>query len=299
MHHYLNRIAGVRAEGRSLSRKSSPRIADNLRRMSSSYQRAVHVAQERFHPSDAHTNTVRIANKNPTFFSDSAPQVNRPNIPQTSFIPPPVKSNLSPDSYMPQSVKPKPPSNSYIPQPKPSLSSDSYMPQPPPSENGEDDSDKPPTDYNAYDDYGQNGQDASNPQNGSPPKPTNYEMSSDLHSPPQKGNHQHQSSDDYMYLDYDHDHVKYKDHMESMHDEERNKKPYSYYYIGRKLWYIPLYFSVYFIVYVTALLLKAIARHKIIYPIIHWAKEKRSIDSTAETITRYLEKAIELYSDKA
>ncbi|KAJ9578792.1 hypothetical protein L9F63_005000, partial [Diploptera punctata] len=81
---------------------------------------------------------------------------------------------------------------------------------------------------------------------------------------------------------YDHDHSNYKDHMEEMHDEKRNKNPYSYYYIGRKLWYIPLYFSVYFIVYVTALLLKAIARHKIIYPVIHWEKDKRSIDSIAE-----------------
>lgn len=45
--------------------------------------------------------------------------------------------------------------------------------------------------------------------------------------------------------------------------ERVNQAHYSYYYLGRKLWYIPLYFSVYFIVYVTVLILKSIARHKV------------------------------------
>ncbi|XP_072940571.1 uncharacterized protein [Epargyreus clarus] len=41
---------------------------------------------------------------------------------------------------------------------------------------------------------------------------------------------------------------------------------YSYYYLGKKLYYLPLYFSVYFIVYVGALIIKAVLRHKIVYP---------------------------------
>ncbi|KAK9504833.1 hypothetical protein O3M35_009013 [Rhynocoris fuscipes] len=41
---------------------------------------------------------------------------------------------------------------------------------------------------------------------------------------------------------------------------------YTYYYLGRHLWYIPLYFSIYFIVYVGLLVLKSIARHKIQFP---------------------------------
>ncbi|XP_014366983.2 actin cytoskeleton-regulatory complex protein PAN1 [Papilio machaon] len=41
---------------------------------------------------------------------------------------------------------------------------------------------------------------------------------------------------------------------------------YSYYYLGKKLYYLPLYFSVYFIVYVGALIVKAVLRHKIVYP---------------------------------
>lgn len=48
-------------------------------------------------------------------------------------------------------------------------------------------------------------------------------------------------------------------------DQRLNKRPYSYYYLGRKLWYIPLYFSVYFIIYIFVLILKSIARHKITF----------------------------------
>ncbi|CAH1398439.1 unnamed protein product [Nezara viridula] len=40
----------------------------------------------------------------------------------------------------------------------------------------------------------------------------------------------------------------------------------TYYYLGRHLWYIPLYFSIYFIIYVGALVLKSVARHKIQFP---------------------------------
>ncbi|CAG9759651.1 unnamed protein product [Ceutorhynchus assimilis] len=46
-------------------------------------------------------------------------------------------------------------------------------------------------------------------------------------------------------------------------DKRVSSTHYSYYYLGRKLWYIPLYFSVYFIIYVTVLILKSIARHKV------------------------------------
>jgi hypothetical protein len=81
-------------------------------------------------------------------------------------------------------------------------------------------------------------------------------------------------------------------------EENRNKKPYTYYYIGRKLWYIPLYFSVYFIVYITSLLVKSIARHKIKYPVSYWggyAKRalgngfnRRELELTTEQITKAL-----------
>lgn len=61
---------------------------------------------------------------------------------------------------------------------------------------------------------------------------------------------------------------------------------YSYYYLGKKLYYLPLYFSVYFIIYVAALIIKAVLRHKIVYPNSYRPNsdtasyfEKRSVDS--------------------
>lgn len=57
---------------------------------------------------------------------------------------------------------------------------------------------------------------------------------------------------------------------------------YSYYYLGRKLWYIPLYFSVYFICYITALILKSIARHKVSLVHTYGAKEARSFDGASD-----------------
>ncbi|XP_059482873.1 uncharacterized protein LOC132201029 [Neocloeon triangulifer] len=48
--------------------------------------------------------------------------------------------------------------------------------------------------------------------------------------------------------------------------EEKRQQPYSYYYIGRKLWYVPLYFSLYFVIYVAALIIRAISRHKVTFP---------------------------------
>ena len=44
---------------------------------------------------------------------------------------------------------------------------------------------------------------------------------------------------------------------------EPRVKKYSYFYIGRKLWYIPLYFTVWFTFYVLWLILKSISRHKV------------------------------------
>ena len=75
---------------------------------------------------------------------------------------------------------------------------------------------------------------------------------------------------------YDHipeDHLHYHDHTTTttteepeMNDQRLSKRPYSYYYIGKKLWYVPLYFSIYFIIYIAALVLKSVARHKINFP---------------------------------
>lgn len=71
---------------------------------------------------------------------------------------------------------------------------------------------------------------------------------------------------------------------------------YSYYYLGKKLYYLPLYFSVYFIVYVAALIIKAVLRHKIVYPNSYRPNSdtaafftKRSVDSGDFSNDRLLE----------
>lgn len=84
---------------------------------------------------------------------------------------------------------------------------------------------------------------------------------------------------------------------------------YSYYYLGKKLYYLPLYFSVYFIVYVGALIIKAILRHKIVYPN-SWKPDgttatffsKRSVDAWNQTnlheVTGRVTKAIAEAAEK-
>jgi ribose/xylose/arabinose/galactoside ABC-type transport system permease subunit len=67
-------------------------------------------------------------------------------------------------------------------------------------------------------------------------------------------------------LYHEHNHLPTSTQEPEMMDQRVNKRPYSYYFIGKKLWYIPLYFSIYFIIYVAALVLKSIARHKINFP---------------------------------
>lgn len=49
-------------------------------------------------------------------------------------------------------------------------------------------------------------------------------------------------------------------------EEEEKAAEFTYFFLGRKLWYIPLYFSIYFVLYVGFLVLKAIARHKLKFP---------------------------------
>jgi hypothetical protein len=82
----------------------------------------------------------------------------------------------------------------------------------------------------------------------------------------------------------------------------REKNPYTYFYVGRKLWYIPLFFSAYYIVYLFALVVKSIARHKIIFPSRRSTSNKRDLNSEqteiediTQQITTALEKTDRLY----
>lgn len=140
-----------------------------------------------------------------------------------------------------------------------------------------------------------------------------------------EGNPLRHNWQDYLYVDYDpnspehkpytQDHLHYyqpayymsypnstNQPMEPMEtkkhgpEEKRNQKPYTFYYIGRKLWYLPMYFSAYFAAYITAILVKAIARHKIRYPLQYWTGRslgngfnKRELELVTGVITKALE----------
>ena len=100
----------------------------------------------------------------------------------------------------------------------------------------------------------------------------------------------------------DHHHHHHHPHEHEDVDEVRvSKKPYSYYFLGRKLWYIPLLFSVYFIIYIGALVLKSVARHKIQFPEKVWDlhdstfghsqhRKHRKLDDMTEKFEKAVEK---------
>uniref|UniRef100_A0A1A9W3Y7 Uncharacterized protein n=1 Tax=Glossina brevipalpis TaxID=37001 RepID=A0A1A9W3Y7_9MUSC len=67
---------------------------------------------------------------------------------------------------------------------------------------------------------------------------------------------------------------------------EPRVKKYSYFYIGRKLWYIPLYFTVWFTFYVLWLILKSIARHKVNLPN-HYVNRRSLENYDLEKIQQY------------
>lgn len=84
--------------------------------------------------------------------------------------------------------------------------------------------------------------------------------------------HEYEAEHGHAFPQYLYDHHHYNQHVyeeipHTMAPEKEDKRVssthYSYYYLGRKLWYIPLYFSIYFILYVTVLIVKSIARHKV------------------------------------
>ncbi|GAB0098563.1 hypothetical protein DMENIID0001_143080 [Sergentomyia squamirostris] len=63
--------------------------------------------------------------------------------------------------------------------------------------------------------------------------------------------------------------------------EEDRAKKYSYYYISRKLYYIPLFFVTYWAFYVFWLIVQSILRHKVEEPL-HWdpkTRKRRTIDA--------------------
>ncbi|XP_058056420.1 uncharacterized protein LOC131207806 [Anopheles bellator] len=134
------------------------------------------------------------------------------------------------------------------------------------------------------------------PMDGPPTGPTGMDHDHD--------HHHHHHDHDFPYLTgFDHDHypdiIYDHDHFHHHHDEPTTTpapppppppppvpetprlKNYSYYYISRTLWYVPLYFTLYFCFYVTALILRSIARHKVNIPN-EWTANQRSLSSLAD-----------------
>lgn len=104
-----------------------------------------------------------------------------------------------------------------------------------------------------------------------PPPPPSDDMKPDAHGAPMddQGFPNDFPGDFKFYHDFDehdHDHYHYHHPTTTTTTEMPRVNRYSYYYLGKKLYYLPLYFSVYFVVYVGALIIKAVLRHKITYP---------------------------------
>ncbi|KXJ70718.1 hypothetical protein RP20_CCG022686 [Aedes albopictus] len=124
-----------------------------------------------------------------------------------------------------------------------------------------------------------------------PPPPPAPTMAKDMSAQPVElsfNPHDHESY--FPYDHYPHDHFPHDHYPEYIfdhdhhHDEPTTAAPppppppppadagtarvknYSYYYLSRTLWYVPLYFTLYFCFYVLILILRSIARHKVNYP---------------------------------
>nr|XP_004930296.2 actin cytoskeleton-regulatory complex protein PAN1 [Bombyx mori] len=120
----------------------------------------------------------------------------------------------------------------------------------------------------------------------------------------------HHDFDDHDYHHHHHPHP-----TTTTTTEQPRVNRYSYYYLGKKLYYLPLYFSVYFIIYVGALIIKAVLRHKIVYPnswrpngttasffskrsVDSWDLSNENIHEITGKVTHAIASAAEKYMDK-
>ncbi|XP_012526801.2 uncharacterized protein LOC105831308 [Monomorium pharaonis] len=156
----------------------------------------------------------------------------------------------------------KPIISKYPPAPMDDKIPDSYKPPPDKYHPG----DEHETDYPGF-------EIASSYENDGPgPKPGKFANHHDHPPPFVEDTFEHDHHDFHHDVIYDHIPVYHEHHPKTtteepeMNDQRLDKRPYSYYFIGKKLWYIPLYFSIYFVIYIAALVLKSVARHKINFP---------------------------------
>ncbi|XP_017757420.1 PREDICTED: uncharacterized protein LOC108548806 [Eufriesea mexicana] len=231
--------------------------------------------QDRYHPAPLNT----FKSKEPMSDTKESPKpASRPSSPPTGpsssdifdFSKPPFSEtyDYKPPDYLSSKPISKPPDYlSDKPISKP-LSMDDYA--------DSEMSDKPPDSYKPDSYYASHDHDSeysdyspdTSYNNDAAPKPMQYSTHLD-HPPYEDDDHSSYGHHHDFHHEVIYDHIPdYHDHTEQpeMNDQRLDKRPYSYYYIGKKLWYVPLYFSIYFIIYIAALVLKSIARHKITFP---------------------------------
>lgn len=233
--------------------------------------------------------------------------------PSTAYGPKPPTAYGPPDHDMDAPDSYGPPAGDHMPKP-PSMA---YGPKPPtaygPSDHDMDAPGPPITQtiepHHGYYDAKHNYYDHPVGPPAPPPPATDDDMAppNGAHGPPGFGQVPQYLDHDpkghgYDFYGYDHHPVYHEvTTTEAPEDMRVNKGQYSYYYLGRKLWYIPLYFSIYFIIYVTVLILKSIARHKVDFKQslndLH-NKYRKSRNMEINDVRRNVERAIETSSRK-
>ncbi|XP_011629814.1 uncharacterized protein LOC105422213 isoform X2 [Pogonomyrmex barbatus] len=219
--------------------------------------------QQRFNPPASFDRDVVQGNGRPQKGTSILDTGSSPNINSSVFLGP-----LSPATYEYSPMGPvlddEPPMSKPVISKYPSTSMDdkipdSYKPNNYPT------SDEHETDYSSFDVPPSYDNDGS--------KPVKFANHDHGHPPPYiEDPYEHDHHDFHHDVIYDHipeyheHHPKPTTEESEMNDQRLDKRPYSYYFIGKKLWYIPLYFSIYFIIYIAALVLKSVARHKINFP---------------------------------
>ncbi|XP_062551835.1 uncharacterized protein LOC134217084 isoform X3 [Armigeres subalbatus] len=250
----------------------------------------------------------------------SAPASTAPDTMQysgiSSYLPPPAGPS---DSYLPPSpgdsappsdsadmigaipIGPDSPYPSYLPpsppKPPPMMASMNAMmpspPQPPPSPPSA--PKEIPFDYHGYESY----------------YPHDHDHDHD-HDHYHDHDHDHYFHDHEYIFDHDHDHH----HIELITTTPAPPPPantgtarvknYSYYYLSRTLWYVPLYFTVYFTFYILILILRSIARHKVNYPNQWTGRALQDMQSVtndqavqkADVMTTFVMKQIDEFKEK-
>ncbi|XP_071564360.1 uncharacterized protein [Temnothorax nylanderi] len=256
-------------KGEAIDHPAGPRYSTLDHEMIAKLDAGKKQIQQRFNPPAAglfDKDPIPYANGRPQKGASISDAENSPSINSSAF-PGPIFPGIYEYSPMGPVLDDEPPMSKpiiskYPPAPMNDEIPDSYKPSP----NKYHVSDQHETDYPNF-------EMASSYENDGPgPKPMKFANHHDRPPSFAEDSYEHDHHDFHHDLIYDHIPVYHEHHPKTtteepeMNDQRLDKRPYSYYFIGKKLWYIPLYFSIYFIIYIAALVLKSVARHKINFP---------------------------------